>query len=163
VRRRRARHVDRGAVAVEFALVFPLAALLLAFLIAVGLRVFWSALADNVARAAARYAAVANSQGHYPQGNAPVDTMQSVTAHAATAYQGVLGNPQSVTGSDCTSAGTGNTDENACDGLPLTSAFQCTREGDLIAVRVQYHVPLIGALGLSDFATVTHVARARCE
>jgi len=164
---------DDGAVAVEFALVFPLATLMLAFLAAVGLNVFWSALAENAARSAARYASVPNTAGHWPKGDATVDTMQSVSSLAAGAYNGILGTPTSVVGSNCHDRGTG--DESNCDpsSLAMSAGFQCQHTGDLLTVQVAYHVPglnglqgLVNALpgvDVTGLATVTHTVRVRCE
>jgi len=164
---------EAGAVAVEFALVFPLAVLMLAFISALGLNVFWSALAENAARSAARYASVPNTAGHWPKGDATVDSMQSVSSQAAGAYGGLLGTPVSVVGSNCHARGTG--DETNCDPstLALSAGFQCQHTGDLLTVRVGYHVPgLTGLQGLvnvlpgldvTGLATVTHTVRVRCE
>lgn len=164
---------DRGAVAVEFALVFPLAVMMLAFITGIGVWVFWSALADNATRSATRYASVPNTAGHWPKGNASVDGMSSVTDFAGGAYGGLLGTPTTLVGSNCHDRSPG--DESNCEpaSLGLTAGVQCQHTGDLLTVRVSYHVPglsglqsLINAMpgvDLNGLSTVTHTARARCE
>jgi TadE-like protein len=108
---------DHGATAVEFALVLPLAIMFLAFLTAVGLRVLWAAAADHVTRDAASYAAVPNSRSVYPQGDATVSGMDSVTAHASKIYGGLLGAPLSSIGAVCSSQSRPHdTNEAECPG-----------------------------------------------
>jgi hypothetical protein len=168
--RRLSRCEDRGAVAVEFALVFPLAVMMLAFLAAIGMRVLWGSLADNATRAATRYASVPNYAGQYPHSDASSNGMQSVTSTASGAYGGMLGGA-TVMGSVCSAA-----DESNCEPsvLALNSSFQCDRPGHLVTVQVSYHVPglsglqglinaIPGAPDVTALDTVTNVARARCE
>lgn len=164
------RRDDRGAVAVEFALVFPLAVVMIGFLTALGLRVFWAALADNATRSAVHYASIANTARHYPKGNATVDGMKSVSSQAGGAYSGVLGSA-TVTGSVCSDPVEANCDPSV---LPLAANFQCDKSGNLITVEVTYQVPglsglqglinaIPGAPDVTQLATVTNIATARCE
>lgn len=60
------RRPSRGQALVEFALVFPIAILLLAALITLGLWVFYQQMVTNVAREAARYAAIHSSTAICP-------------------------------------------------------------------------------------------------
>jgi len=57
---------SRGQALVEFALVFPIAMLLIAAIISLGLWVFYQQMVTNVAREAARYAAIHSSTSICP-------------------------------------------------------------------------------------------------
>jgi Zn-dependent protease len=84
---------DGGAVAVEFAFIFPVAIAILGFAIAAGLYVFWSAMAGDVARDTARYASLPVGSNYHSHGD--------LVEHAEGELGGVLGTPQiSTDGSD---------------------------------------------------------------
>ena len=158
------RERDRGAVAVEFALVFPLAIVILAFTTALGLRVFWSSLSDNAARSAARYAAVPFANGTYP-------TDDQIKDHVKNAYGGLLGTPTSVVILNCRSYQP--TDESLCETEDNRAPTPPGRAGDLVTVTIKWQVPgiqgmqsLVNAIpgfDVSGFSSVTQTARARRE
>jgi hypothetical protein len=166
---------------VEFALVLPLGLMIIAFLLALGLRYFWAALSDSATRAAARYASVQFPNGCYPMATTtPLGGPQNIRDHTASSYAGMLGTP-TVT---VTNTGRVNKRGSAyvtCYGSDYGSGVfpagheRCGQEGDIVAITTTWHVPGLGALqGLTNavtfgtldvtgLATVQHTATARCE
>jgi Flp pilus assembly protein TadG len=80
---------DRGAVTVEFALVGPLAILLVSAVAGLGLVAAWSAFAESAARAGARFAAVKASQGTNTPGATPLQ-FPSASGDASVSSDGSL-------------------------------------------------------------------------
>jgi Flp pilus assembly pilin Flp len=175
--RRPPRPRDEGATAVEFALVLPLAVLILAFVTAAGMRVFWAALSDNATRAAAHYASLQNFKGCYPVRDNSVGGLSSVKSNTAGAYGGMLGTPtMTITNSGGVTTKALCYGGNDYNGATFPSGWErCGREGDVITVTTTYHVPGLsglqslvngasfGSLNVTGLASVTHTATARCE
>ena len=143
---------ERGAVTVEFALIFPLVALVLGFLIAAGLYELWSGMADYVARDVVRVASMPLSDGTYPQ-------QAALQTRATNDLAGVMGAPTSL----------------ALSNDPNVPSAQWG-EGDLVTVTVAFHVPGMGGLtglvnaipglggvDLQGLSTVTRTASVRRE
>lgn len=161
------RRDDGGAVTVEFALVFPLALLLIGALLSFGLRSLWQAGAGYTARDLARYASIACLGGTvnptYPDmpltavTSCSGGTPQTLAQRANGELGGWIGTPTSVT-----SVATNGTDR--------------PHVGDLVSVTVTYRVPGVtaltgfvnaipglGSLDLTPLATVSATATARRE
>jgi Flp pilus assembly protein TadG len=153
----RRRADDRGAAAVEFAVVGLVAIMLLFGLILLGLHASYSGLAEHGARKAARTAAVKSLRaGRYPSDD-------EVRA-AAAVPNGVLGTPVAVTVER--HAGSGSSE------VPCTvdgSGRGCN-EGDVVIVTVTYRTPgvaaaasIIPGLGGTGLEEITRSASARFE
>ena len=145
--RRRSRD-DRGATAVEFALVVPLALLLIGSIVTFALHMTYSALADHAARVALKKAVIRTSAG-YP-------TEAQVRQTAADLFAaGLLGSPTDL---DMTRGG----------------GTAPVGQGDTVTIRVTYDLPAVrSAAGLVpfaglrdrlvDLATVSRTAEGRAE
>lgn len=144
---------DRGATAVEFAIVLPIALLLIATVLLFALRMTYAALADHAARVGLKKATIRTSQG-YPSDAAVRTTVDGLFA------ADLLGTPTSFT----------VTRTLLADSRP--------GQGDPIRVQVAYTVPgfsaasvLVPELGpfkglrasLQDLGTVTRTADGRSE
>lgn len=137
---------DRGATAVEFALVVPVALLLIGSILVFALHMTYAALADHAARVALKKAVIRTSAGY------PTDAQVRQTTDDLFP-NGLLGDPTSVT---------------------VVREDDTVAQGDTVHVTVVYRVPAIRtAVGLVPFAdlrdslrklaTVTRVADGRSE
>ena len=114
--RRRARG-DRGAAAVEFALVVPIALVVVAAILLFGLHMTYAALADHSARVALKTASLRTSGG-YPSESAVRTKVDGLFA------ADLLGGPTSFT---------------------LSRQKTPVAQGDTVSVRVVYRVPAVQA------------------
>ena len=141
--RQRLARRDEGTTAVEFALVFPVVAMVCFAALYGALFFFYSAVADHVANSVARQVSIPLGQ----TGTAyPDATPGTVASDAARAAGSLLPNPTSVTTSS----------------LPTGTAH----EGGLVTVTVTYKLPVLGTLGglvpgLSGIETITSSATER--
>lgn len=145
-RRRRVRGDDRGATALEFALVAPIAILVIATLTTFALHMTYSALADHTARVGLQKGVLRMSTGYA--------TEAEVKASIESVFAGnVLGNPDTV---------------------QLVRQDAVPGQGDTVRVRVTYTVaPVDAAAGLAppgplrdvlrQLATITRTAEGRAE
>jgi Flp pilus assembly protein TadG len=134
----RRRTDDRGAAAVEFALVLPLLVALLFFALYGALFFYYSAVADHVARTVAREMSI-------PTGGAYPDAQAQADADKATGT--LMPDPSSVT-----------VTPKPADGAPQT--------GDLVTVTIDYKLPVLSQLasvipGLSSIDTLSRTATER--
>lgn len=152
---------EHGAVTVEFALMFPLLMLVVGFMLALGLRTFWSALADYATRDMARYAGLQKTTTYYPN-------RTDVVKDGAAIFGGTLGTPTVTLTETAATTLTPAYDQDASFDSRLG-------EGDTVTVTTTWNVPGLSALvgivkglpvigfDMSGFATVTHTASARRE
>lgn len=137
---------DTGATAVEFALVVPVALLLMGSILVFALHMTYAALADHAARVGLKKAVLRTSQG-YPSEGAVRTTVDDLFANS------LLGDPTS---------------------LQVERQDGTVAQGDTVKVTVVYTVPAVRtASGLVPFAglreslrklaTVTRVADGRAE
>lgn len=140
---------DAGATSVEFALVLPALLVFLLGVLAFGLNGLYGALADSVARKAARFATIRDSTGY------PTDT--EITQRVTTFEAVIL--PPSTGGPSITRSAAGPSGRRA--------------QGDLVTVEVTYVLPVVGrlvdaadaipGLDLSGAGDITRAATARLE
>ncbi len=136
---------ERGAVALEFALILPVTLLLLFGLMYTGFYSFVAASAQNAAREAARYASVPSRHSWNP--DYPTDT--EITDHARDAVPSWARGDVAIDVSDAGSE----------------------RPGSVVTVTVSYsEIPLFGALsgllgnvGLDGATGITRAATGRRE
>jgi Flp pilus assembly protein TadG len=131
---------DEGATALEFALVFPVVAMVCFMALYGALFFFYGAVADHVARSVARQVSipVGQSGSGYPDA-AP----GTVVTDAKNAASGLLPDPTTAVATKAPSTGT-------------------PKQGDFVTVTVSYNLPLFSSLpGLSSFDTITRSASAR--
>lgn len=137
---------DSGATAVEFALVVPVALLLLGSILVFALHMTYAALADHAARVGLKKAVIRTSQG-YPSDAAVRTTVDNLFANS------LLGDPTSLT---------------------VERQDDRVAQGDTVRVTVVYTVPAVRrATGLVPFdglrdslrqlAVITRVADGRAE
>jgi Flp pilus assembly protein TadG len=118
------RQQDAGAVAVEFALVFPVFLAIVGFMLAVGLRAIYVALAEHEVREAAREASIRTTSSPVSPYPDQVDRT-ALCADAAPPIGGVRYTPAS----DCSVVN-----------LPATSS---PGEGDVVTVTVTWRLPML--------------------
>ncbi|MEO7443618.1 MAG: TadE family protein [Acidimicrobiales bacterium] len=145
---------QRGAVALEFALVFPVALTLLAGIMYLGLHATYSGLAEHGVRNAARYGGIRSlASGTYP-------TDAEITTGGAK-VDVLLGTPMSVVVSRRGGSGSSNL---AC---VVSGAGRRCGDGDVITVTARYNAgaltPLISLMGIAGDGTITRTATARFE
>jgi Flp pilus assembly protein TadG len=131
---------DEGATALEFALVFPVVAMVCFTALYGAMFFFYSAVADHVARSVARQVSipVGQSGSPYPDANAA-----TVMADAKNAAGALIPDPTSAVATRTPSTGT-------------------PKQGDFVTVTVTYKIPLFSSLpGLSSLETITRSASAR--
>jgi Flp pilus assembly protein TadG len=131
---------DEGATALEFALVFPVVALVCFTALYGALYFYYSAMADHVARSVARQVSipVGQSGSAYPDAN-PATVMADAKKAAGT----LIPDPTTAVATPKPSTGT-------------------PKQGDFVTVTVTYKLPLFSSLpGLSSFETITRSASAR--
>lgn len=145
---------QRGAVSLEFALVFPVAMLLLGGIIYLGLYATYSGLAEHGVRQAARFGGIKSlASGTYPT-DAEVRTI-------GAKVDPLLGTPLSVAVSRTAGAGT--------SALPcvVSGAGRRCGDGDVITVTATYDAGALSAIaavpGLPGSGTITRSATARFE
>jgi Flp pilus assembly protein TadG len=132
------KHRDDGAVAVEFALVFPLALLLIGFILAAALYAFWSAMSADVTRDAARHESIQLSDGiGYPSTSA-------LKTYAEGRLGGVLGTPNEVQTVFTLCSGPHN--KHCTTETTASGENDNLGQGDMAEVTLTYPVPGIGAL-----------------
>ena len=131
---------DEGATALEFALVFPVVAMVCFMALYGALFFFYGAIADHVARSVARQVSipVGQSGSAYPDA-----TAGTVVTDAKNAAGSLLPNPTSAVVTRSPSAGT-------------------PKQGDFVTVTVTYKIPLFSSLpGFSSLETITRSSSAR--
>jgi Flp pilus assembly protein TadG len=137
---RRINAKDEGATAVEFALVFPVVAMVCFAALYGALFFFYSAVADHVARSVARHVSipVGQSGSAYPDA-----TAGAIATNAKNAAGSLLPDPTSAVSTRTPSTGS-------------------PKQGDFVTVTVTYKLPLFSSLpGLSALDTITRSASAR--
>lgn len=136
---------DRGATAVEFALVAPVALFLIGAVLVFGFYGVFNAIAQNAVREAARFASVPSDPfaAIYPDDGA-------VYAHLVSEAPSVMGAPTSFTVTRVGGSVPGN--------------------GDIVTVTATFDTPVLDALegllqgaGLGGLTEITRTASARME
>lgn len=136
---------DKGATAVEFALIAPVALFLIGAVLTFGFYGVFNAIAQNAVREAARFAAVPADPyaGVYPDDGA-------IYARLVSEAPSVMGAPTSFTVTRLGGSVPGN--------------------GDIVTVTATYDTPVLGALegllqgaGLGGLTEITRTASARME
>jgi Flp pilus assembly protein TadG len=136
---------ERGAMAVEFALIAPLVLFLIGALLALGFYGVFNAIVQNAVREAARFAAV------------PVDpyadlypSEDAVRAHLVAEAPSVMGSPSSFALTRTGGSSPGN--------------------GDIVTVTVTYRTPVLSSIkgllqgaGLGGLIEISRSASARME
>jgi hypothetical protein len=131
---------DEGATALEFALVFPVVAMVCFMALYGAMFFFYGAVADHVARSVARQVSipVGQSGSGYPDAGAG-----TVVTDAKNAAGGLLPDPTTAVATKAPSTGT-------------------PKQGDFVTVTVTYELPLFSSVpGLSSLDTITRSASAR--
>jgi len=146
-------HRQRGAVALEFALVFPVALTVLAAIIYLGLQATYSGLAEHGVRNAARFGGIKSlASGTYPT-DAQIRTV-------GAKVDALLGTPLSVT--VARKAGSAGTVD-----CVLSGPGKRCGDGDVITVTATYDAGALGAIaavpGFPGGGTITRTATARFE
>jgi Flp pilus assembly protein TadG len=142
---------QRGAFALEFAFVFPIALLLLGAIMYLGMNAAYSGLAEHGVRKAARFGSIRSlASGTYPSDA----EIRSIGARVDT----LLGTPLSVTVVRQTGAGSTRV---ACN---LSGSTRRCGDGDVITVTATYDSGVLAALarlvpGVPDEVTRTATAR----
>lgn len=145
---------QRGAVALEFALVFPMALALLGAIIYLGLGATYSGLAEHGVRNAARYGAIKSlSSGTYPT-DAEIRTI-------GAKVNPLLGSPTTVTVTRKTVLAGSQVN------CVLTGPGKRCGDGDVITVTATYDAGALKAIaaipGLPGGGTIVRTATARFE
>ncbi|HVU61870.1 MAG TPA: TadE/TadG family type IV pilus assembly protein [Mycobacteriales bacterium] len=138
--RQRLARRDEGTTAVEFALVFPVVAMVCFAALYGALFFFYSAVADHVARSVARKVSipVGQSGSAYPDA-----TAGTVMTDAKNAAGSLIPDPTSAVATKAPATGT-------------------PKQGDFVTVTVTYKLPLFSSLpGLSALDTITRSASER--
>lgn len=146
---------QRGAVSLEFALVFPVALALLGMIIYLGLYATYSGLAEHGVRKAARFASIRSlASGEYPTTTA----IQTVGAKV----DALLGTPLTVQVKGRGGPGPLGTIE-----CFLSGAGRRCRDGDIVTVTATYDAGALTAIGAAlpfvPGGTITRTATARFE
>jgi Flp pilus assembly protein TadG len=141
---------DRGATSVEFALMLPVALLLIGSIVVLALHMTYAALADHAARVGLKKAVIRTSAGY------PTDAAVRTTVDGLFGSD-LLGGPQSLT-------------VTRQDGIPA--------QGDTVRVTVVYQVPAVSKAaalvpdapifdgvraGMERLAVIRRVAEGRSE
>ena len=156
----------RGQALVEFALVFPIMALVLFGIISVGLWVFYQQQLSNAAREAARYAATHSSSAQCPtvshrdpqapptsyyRCDGPEDGWPRMTAAGRAAVWGM--NPSSVSIVACWSGYVDGSGNDVPPGLPGATYVPCTISGSVAETSVTSIPCPVTAASTSDTAS----------
>jgi Flp pilus assembly protein TadG len=163
---RRLGHGQRGVTAVEFALVAPLAFLLLLGILVTGLVVTDEVALTNAVRSGARAAAVCGSDPGgstvLPDGQTPCTSATGVDAGVDSYVTGLLRSVQAGVSAPTFSV-------VAPDGTTYSSLADC-RKGYRVVVSASFaqplYVPMLGHLlgdGGSNTRTLNAMAEATCE
>lgn len=128
---------DRGATALELALLAPLLLTIVGGLLVFGLRSFYGGVADYSAKEAARHASIPDGT-RTADGRRAYPSEAAVGAAAASAVPGILGAPSAV---------------EVCPPTCTPACSSCSsREGQPVAVTVTWDVPVLtAALSLVPF------------
>jgi hypothetical protein len=163
MRRRRA---SSGQALVEFALVFPIFALVLFGIISIGLWAYYQQQLSSAARDAARYAAIHSSSAQCPtvshldpqappttyfRCDSPEDGWPRMVAAGRAAVWGI--NPQSVSIVACWSGYRDAMGNDAPPGTPGASYASCTVSGSVAETSVNSIPCPVTAAGAADTAS----------